>query len=942
MMLESGREKCSWSEKGQQKTYGRAWRHVSAVAAGFLALALGGCSAGETESLSNGSAETCMTCHNGSPNHDYAGPGLENPHPFEGADNLLCTTCHGGNPLGETVAEAHVPSPPEIGDRAFRETNAFAFFNKLTLTGLDKLPDYEVGGQTYTALDYLQFVNPGDLRVVTMGKSCGECHVSHAECTEKSLLATSAGVLSGALYAIGQPTRVAESDGLYDNTASDMAFRVATDLAFNAVGAPFGAVSRMVEYPVFSARNNTNPDAIFNNDDYLIAELLDDQNADGTVVANSALANLYHEQVAFTCGDCHLGSAGANNRTGDYRSSGCTSCHMPYSLGGRAGTSDPNVNKFEPLDPDDIDEPERPHVRSHQIMSVAKTTANGTVVKGIDDHTCAGCHQGSNRTVMQYWGIRLDQNQDVRRGQQYPAQPVSYQNTSNDTRLFDPELGNREFNGRNRNQYLAFEDYDGDGRDDTPADVHHEAGMGCIDCHGSHDMHGGDVTAGSQPLLSRMEQAVSIKCEDCHGSSEAYATTVTGTTYSGAAAEVGVDSKGLPLRHVTKDANGNYWLKSRLDGEVHYLSQTRDIVVDTGKVHPTTGEPLYSQRASFAMGRADGNAATGIGPVQTNDNPTGFKHGDNMDCASCHSAWTNTCMGCHLVGEYNTGNNFSNITGERIVFREDDALFVYQSPVFFQLGVNSGNKITQTAANTKMFFSYKDRQNNLSEVFSFSDRNGGGKNPALADLPAMSHNAMMAHSIRGRVTAEDEGPRYCVSCHLTDHSIATYGTEYAAFRTAMQTGDFASLDYNLLRDHIGSNPGNQIDSPFFVHQVAGLGSGLFLFDGQGAPVNPLDNDANRAGAGGAAPATTYDPNRSALNLDRVVSENGVSNASSNHALYDSTPTPNLRDGATDPTMAGPMGMTLLQMLTDPTNGRVLDSWIDADGIVRGDATSVID
>ncbi len=940
MKIKSSLGSGTWGSNGIE-----VFRSLGAITvlAGALVAGLGSCSAGDTLELGEGNAQTCMTCHNGSPNHDYAGPGLMNPHPFEGADNLLCTTCHGGNPEGETAAEAHVPAPPEIGDRDFQDTNAFAYFNKLTLTGLDKLPDYEAGGQTYTALDFLQFVNPGDLRVVTEGRSCGECHQSHAECTEKSLLATSAGVLSGALYAIGQPSRVAESDGLYTDTASDMAFRAVTDAAFNALGAPFGAVGRMVEYPVFSQRfNNTNPDAIFNNDDYLVAELVDDQNANGTVVADSALANLYHEQVAFTCGDCHLGSSGANNRTGDYRSSGCTSCHMPYSLGGRAGTNDPNINKLEPLDPDNIRDPERPHIRSHQIRSIAKTTANGTQIQGIDDLTCAGCHQGSNRTVMQYWGIRLDQNQDVRRGNQYPAQPDSYENTSNDTRLFDPVLDNNEFNGRNRNQYLAFEDYDGDDRDDTPADVHHEAGMGCIDCHGSHDMHGGNVNATDEPLLSRMEQAVSISCESCHGSSESYAPTVAGTTYDGEDATVGVDNEGIPMRHVTRDANGDYWLKSRLDGRIHYLSQTRDIVVDSGKNHPTTGEPLYSQRASFAMGRADGDASTGIGPVQTNDNPTGFKHGDNMDCASCHSAWTNTCMGCHLVGEYDTGNNFSNITGERIVFEEDDALFVYQSPVFFQLGVNSKNKITQTSANTKMFFSYEDRENNLSEVFSFSDRNGGGKNLAGAELPAMSHNAMMAHSIRGRVTDTDEGPRYCVACHLTDNSIANFGAEYDAFRTAMQTGDVAGLDFNILRDHIGSNPGNQLDSPFFVHQVAGLGSGLFLFDDQGGPVNPLDNDENRAGAGGTAPSANYDPANAALNLDRVVAENGVSNASSNHALFDPAPNPNLRDGAVDPTMAGPMGMTLLQMLTDPTNGRVLDSWLDADGVVRGDATTVID
>lgn len=934
--------------KGKQGNGMRGTAPWTALALGVVSALGASCSSGDTASLTPGTAETCMTCHNGSPEHDYAGPGIENPHPFGDADNLLCTTCHGGNPEGETVELAHVPPPPEIGDRDFRAGNGAAarkaFFNKLTLTGIDQFDDYEVDGQTHTALEYLQFVNPGDLRVVTQGESCGQCHESHAECTEKSLLATSAGVFSGATFAIGQPNQVAESVGLYQDTASDLAFRALAQDTFDVATVAFGGVARMLQFPVFSVRGDDSPNAIFNNDDYLVGELLDDINADGTVMADSALANLYHEQVAFTCGDCHLGSAGANNRYGDYRSSGCSSCHMPYSLSGRAGSSDPNLNRFEPLDVDDIDEPERPHTRSHQIRSIAKTLPNGHEVLGIDDHTCAGCHQGSNRTVMQYWGIRLDQNQDVRRGRQYPANPVSYENTRNDTRLFDPVIDNDTFNGRNRNQYLAFEDYDGDGRDDTPADVHHEAGMGCIDCHGSHDLHGGDVNATEeQPLLSRMEQAVSISCEDCHGSNDAYAATASGETYDGETADIGVDSKGLPMRHVTRDASGDYWLKSRLDGRLHYIPQTRDTVVDTGKLHPVSGEAVYSDKASYAMGRIDGNPMTGIGPVQSNSNPSGFCHSDSMDCASCHSAWTNTCMGCHLIGEYDGGNNnFSNITGDTSVFEEEDALFVYQSPVFFQLGINSKSKITQTAANTKMFFSYIDKDNQLSEVFSFSDRNGQGRNPALSDFPAMSHNAMLAHSIRGRVTAENEGPRYCVACHLTDNAIANHGTEYAAFRTAMQTGDFDSLDFNILRDHIGSNPGNQLDSPFFVHQVAGLGSGLFLFDDQGAPVNPLDNEANRAGAGGTAPSANFDTNRVALNLDRVVSENGRSNASSNHALFDPNAAPGLRDGAVDPAMAGPMGQTLLEMLTDPVNGRVLDSWIDADGVLRGNAQTHID
>jgi hypothetical protein len=77
-------------------------------------------------------------------------------------------------------------------------------------------------------------------------------------------------------------------------------------------------------------------------------------------------------------------------------------------------------------------------------------------------------------------------------------------------------------------------------------------------------------------------------------------------------------------------------------------------------------------------------------------------------------------MGCHLEGEYNTGNNFSNITGERIVFKQRDADFVYQSPVFFQLGVGARNKITQFSANTKVFFRWDTRTEQPHPVFWFA------------------------------------------------------------------------------------------------------------------------------------------------------------------------------------------------------------------------------
>lgn len=912
------------------------WTLGSLLLAGALLAGSAACGgSGETGSLQSQSVSSCMLCHNGTLEEHYAGSGIEDPHPFGSAAGLDCTICHGGNPDATSKEEAHIPPPPQIGDNQKLATNALAYFNRLTLAGIDKFPDYTSGGVTHTALDYLQFINPGDLRVTQTGQGCGQCHTDHSETVSNGLLATATGIFSGAQYAIGAENAIPANQGLHLDTAADLGSRAKTDPSFNEFTADLGEVGELIEYPVYSVHNSNAPDKIHNNQAYTAANLLDDQLANGQVVTQSELHKLFTEQVAFTCGDCHLGSAGANNRAGDYRSSGCTACHMPYSLGGRSGSLDPHVNKFEPLDPDDIDAPERAHVRAHRIVSVHREWPGGVQMQGMDDLTCAGCHQGSNRTVMQYWGIRLDQNEDVRRNRQYPANPVSYKTTADDERLFDPVVDNNTFNGRRHFQYLAEEDYDGDGRDDTPADVHHEAGMGCIDCHGSYDLHGGKVSAGETKLRSRQEQAVAIRCESCHGGVDSYAPTVAASNYTGVAGQHAVDSAGNVLKHVRREADGHLYLYSKLTGAKHFVPQTRDVTVDTGVENPFDDTPLYSPAASFAMGRIDGNSSNGVGPVQQNSNHPGFSHTDRMDCATCHSAWTNTCSGCHLEGEYNTGNNFSNITGQRIVYRERFADFVYQTPLPFQLGINAHGKIGSLSANTKTFFRYKDINNEQSAVFAFTDRNGGGDG-AGSGFPTLSHNAFMAHSIRGKVGPKDEGPRYCVACHLTENAVENWSEEYDAFRTAIANGDYGSLDFNLLKQHIGQNTGNQLDSPFYVHMAAGLGSGLFLFGADGAPVNPLDNDNNRH-PNNVAPATVYDPANVVYDLDRLVEWNGISNASNNHALLSEQPATALRQGALDQLFAGPLGADILTMLADPVNGLVLDSWYDANGQPRGQA-----
>ncbi|MFK7986509.1 MAG: hypothetical protein AB8I08_10785 [Sandaracinaceae bacterium] len=903
-------------------------------------------------------AESCMSCHNGSEYNDYAGDGMSNPHPFPGQPNIACTTCHGGNGNGAGRLGSHVPPPPEIGDDANLIADPVAYFNRLSLSGIDKLPDYTVDDTTYTALEYLQFVNPGDLRVVGNGEGCGTpgCHAGeHADWVPNNPFAFATGMFSGAAYTAGIENQIPAHRELWEDTAADYAWRPQSDPEWAGAGDRDGTVGSTVELPERAVYNDR--DGIYDNPIYDSTQFANyiyeggDGGEANQIRPGTPLEHTYLEAIGITCGDCHLGSAGANNRFGDFRSSGCTACHMEYSPDGRSRSTDPNVDHTEPADPDAIAAPERSHIDSHQIRNVAKVLPGGAFVRGISDYACAGCHQGSNRTVMQYWGIRLDQNADVANNNQYPADPVNFANTAGDERLFDPGVGNNTFNGRNADQYILTEDYDGDGRDDTPADVHHEAGMGCIDCHGSRDLHGGtagDATSGQ--IVSRMDQATHIECESCHGGLSSYAATVPCNTYTGDTADCAMDRLGNPLRHVTRDGEDNFYLISRLDGQRHFVVQTRDIVVDSGKRNPLTGEFLYTPFGSYAMGRADGTPGTGIGPLQADPNlyTNGFSHTDNMNCVSCHAAWTNNCVGCHLANGYdaNPANFFfSNLTGERIVNFQADANFTYITPVPFYLGVNSRGEITQTQTGIGLFYRYQDLNGEESQVFAFTDRQGNGNNPNVGGRdahPALSHDAMMPHSVRGRVEANAEGPRYCVACHMTEDGINNFGAEYDTFRAAMANRDYDDLDFNLLQQHIGQNPGNTLNSPIWVHMVAGLGSGVFLFDETGCPVNELDDNADRAYCPDGAPADNFDANNVVYNLDGLVEANGVSNTSSSHPARDGADVQRLRVGASNSRTSGPLGVDTIETLADPNIGVVLDSWFDADGQPQGNANDFVD
>lgn len=211
---------------------------------------------------------------------------------------------------------------------------------------------------------------------------------------------------------------------------------------------------------------------------------------------------------------------------------------------------------------------------------------------------------------------------------------------------------------------------------------------------------------------------------------------------------------------------------------------------------------------------------------------------------------------------------------------------------------------------------------------------------------------MSAHTTRGKVTATNEGPRYCVACHQNQDGLNNFGADYATYATDYFNRNYANLNFNLLQQHIGQNTGNQLNSPFWVHMVAGLGTGLYLFGKDAAdatvacPINPFDANDNRFFCQGTSPQDRFNNgglDLVAWDLDRYVEWNpttftgGVSNTMGMHPLLNAAGS-TLRAGGLNLNHTGPLGSPMINKIANTNNaqgGKVLDSWMDADGNAQG-------
>ena len=530
----------------------------------------------------------CVGCHRPL---DQTGVrhGIEDAHPWA---DLTCTDCHGGDAAAITRQEAHVP--PEVGP---------VFLRNLATDALDLVDE-----------DYLRFINPGDLRVAHRG--CGgsspasngsNCHQGTVDKLKLSVMATYAGHYTLPRFLAGT------QDRNHTHAAVDV-----TNPDFNPLTAPAGAVGEL------TALREPDPG-----------------------LARDSVGACIDVYLPKSCPSCHLNDFGPNNADGNYRSSGCTACHMLYSDDGISVSEDPVITKDFP-----------PHPRRHVLTSKIPT------------EQCAHCHFQGGRIGLAYRGIREGGFSEDKT----PANGVT--------------LG-RELHAHGVDYYFSDED-DTNDYDETPPDLHAEAGMGCIDCHVGADVHGDGNLYGSE------RYQVGIKCEDCHGTVRAEISENEAGHFH--------NSGNSRLKRLRRDGEGRIKLRLAMNDQELYVPQIYTIL---------------QSGINTAM-----NEAMGV-------DEKGFSHADSLECYTCHTSWRQTCFGCHVtVDDSRTARNLTtgqDSQGAISVSRDDYSL------EFFALGMNQDGKISPLCNSMSVFTTYVDA--NGQERFrdrvrtSADGRTGFGWNP---------------------------------------------------------------------------------------------------------------------------------------------------------------------------------------------------------------------
>ena len=254
----------------------------------------------------------CLTCHGG----------IEAMHETV---ELGCIDCHGGNADATTMGEGHVkPSFPSSWKSSANPVRSYTLLNK-------EKPEF------------IRFVNPGDLRVAD--KACGSCHVTEVRNVRKSMMTTSAllwggaaynnGIVSNKIYLFGESY---SHDGKPQkiNTVpppDEKEMKEKGVLPF-VVPLPRWEITQVTDnfrsFERGGKVNRSNPSEIGIPNPFEEPGRPDNKLSSRGIGTELRISSPVLNIQKTRLNDPHLSFMGTNDHPGDYRSSGCTGCHVIY------------------------------------------------------------------------------------------------------------------------------------------------------------------------------------------------------------------------------------------------------------------------------------------------------------------------------------------------------------------------------------------------------------------------------------------------------------------------------------------------------------------------------------------------------------------------------------------------------------------------------------
>ena len=634
----------------------------------------------QTQAEADRKSVGCLQCHQG----------VEPMHKAEQNVVLGCTDCHGGNPTrGLTKERAHIlPTNNEFWKTSAKPPNSNAWLN-------------------HESPEFIRFLNPGDLRVAQ--QSCGLCHGEIIRNVDHSMMNHGAMLWGAALY----------NNGAYP----EKNYRFGQ--AYGADGAPLklinytpvtpedtevhGILPFIEPLPRFNLSNPGNILRIFEKGGrkQLSLGLPTSEEPNGKPdrrLSERGLGTLNRTDPVFLglqktrLHDPLLGFFGSNDHPGDYRSSGCSACHVVYA-NDRSPTNSGWWSKFghQGLSftaDESIPKTERGHPVMHQFT------------RSIPSSQCMNCHmhQG-NLFVSPYLGYTWwDQETDGEL--MYPKE----QHNPTDTELVRSTMENPEAAAARglwgdkafldqvaelnpQLKHTQFADYHGHGwvfraifkhdrkgnlldlddnkidNDDSKKftkavhlkDVHLAHGMQCGDCHFDVDVHGNGM------LYGEPRNATAITCIDCHGTINQRPTLIT----SGNAGQIDLaNTSNTPFGPRFVWEGSKLFQQSSMSPDMRWeIPQT----IDT--IDPLS--PHYNPKSAYAKTlRRDGKTWGGIVPTTakapenkpdySKERRVTLAHDNSaMDCQICHTSWATSCFGCHLPMKANQRvpqNKFEGVT----------------------------------------------------------------------------------------------------------------------------------------------------------------------------------------------------------------------------------------------------------------------------------------